>query len=276
MTNKSQLFSILYNQNGTIILTHHQFHECLIKISNKDFSSSQAQHQILSMIPSYIQNICRILYLESVVKDNQQKTIEIISKVSGYSKMYYSNEEKKLVLLATKELQENINSSHSKDVPTIPTIAQLFPNILNQTTIPKLKEIGTSLQQDYTFQIMQNSTSEIIVADLVYENILFDANQVNFIDLDPLILGPKELQIAILLTSNILLQLRDIKLLEMSDITSFYHQWGIQLTRQDLLYLSIFPLLMLSMKNIDINGIGKKPFSLYYKLKTLLLFFTLI
>lgn len=119
--------------------------------------------------------------------------------------------------------------------------------------------------------VAENQT--IIVADMVYENILIEKGAVYFIDLDPLVLGPKRLQCAILLTSNLLLQPHLFKRLSMDLIRRYTRLCGIDnLSREDLIALTIFPLLILSMKQVDIDSLPENYDSIYYKLKTILLF----
>jgi len=49
--------------------------------------------------------------------------------------------------------------------------------------------------------------------------------------------------------------------------------WGIvTITREDLIALTIFPLLILSMRKVDIDSLLENDDSIYYKLKTILLF----
>ena len=49
--------------------------------------------------------------------------------------------------------------------------------------------------------------------------------------------------------------------------------WGIDLiSREDLIALTIFPLLILTMKQVDIDSLPENQDSIYYKLKTILLF----
>ncbi len=270
----SDAFSILYNQNNTLVMEHPKYPEYLLKLSDKDFKSSQLQSEILASIALENNNISRIHHTQIYNNQGKTKTMELIDKLPGSPRREYSETDISNVILATKELQDSLNQSEKKHHKDFPSIGVLFSNIIRQTSNSTLKSIADQIQNDVAYEHFLDAENQtVIVADMVYENILIDKDVIYFIDLDPLVLGPKRLQCAILLTSNLLLQTNLFNCLSMELIRRYMRLWGFEtITREDLIALTIFPLLILSMRQVDIDSLPENDDSIYYKLKTILLF----
>lgn len=71
----SDAFSILYNQNNTLVLEHPKFPEYLLKLSDKNFQASQNQSAILTSFSNKNDLICRIHYTQSFNDKGKPKTI---------------------------------------------------------------------------------------------------------------------------------------------------------------------------------------------------------
>jgi hypothetical protein len=267
-------FSIIYNKNNTLVMEHNKYPEYLLKLSNKDFESSKIQLDILSSIPTENKNICRIHHTQIFEENGNARTMEIIDKLNGITKKEYSKIDIERVIQATKMLNMDLNKYANKYYENLPSIGILLPTIIQNSSNKTLKSLAKIIQNDSAYEsFIDTENQNIIVADLVYENILFANNAINFIDLDPLILGPKELQFSILLTSNILIQSNQFKNLSMDLIKNYAHLWGIErINREVLISLSIFPLLILAMKEVDVDSLPENQDSIYYKLKIILLF----
>jgi len=272
--NGTYTFSIIYKKNNTLVIENPEYPEYLLKLSDKDFKSSQIQSKILSSIPDENNNICRIHHTQIYDDNAKIRTVELIDKLHGTPKPEYSKNDIENVFKATKQLHCKLNESTDKYHKDLPSIGPLFSSIIDSTLNPTLKVIANRVQNDYAYEKFLDAEKQyIIFADMVYENILIDKDKINIIDLDPLILGPKRLQFSILLTSNILIQSNQFKNLSMDLINHYTNLWGIEkISREDLIALSIFPLLILSMKQVDIDLISEKQDSIYFKLKTILSF----
>ena len=274
ITKGSDAFSVIYNQNNTLVIEHPKYPKYLLKLSKKNFKSSQIQSNILSSISNKNNNISRILYTQIYEDNGNKRTMEIIDKLNGKPKKEYSNYDIENVIHATKQLHNNLNENKIKYREKLPFIGDLFSSIVDNTASKKLKSIANRIQNDYAYEkILDIENQFITIADLVYENILIYKDTINFIDLDPIILGPKELQFSILLTSNLLIQSNQFMNLNMKLIKSYANLWGFEKTsREDLISLTIFPLLILAMKQVDIDSLIENTDSMYFKLKTILLF----
>jgi len=272
-TNRSSnSFITLYNQNNTLVLKHLKYPDYLIKLSNKDFESSKKQKDILSLLPNNYNNFSRIYHTQVDNSDGNIRTLEIIDKINGTSKKEYTNLEIINTINSLKKLHTNLNNISNRNKFFFPSLKDLFNGIISNAHM-STKTIATEIQSYKEYSSFINSKQEYItIADLVYENILIDKEQINFIDLDPLILGPKKLQFSILLTSNILIQSNQFKILSINLIKKFFSLYGYNdFNREDLISLSIFPLLILSMRQVDLNTLPKDDSSMYYKLKVILL-----
>ena len=265
-------FSCLYDANNTTVLEHNKYPNLIIKISNKDISSAEIQSKILQTLPSGSNNIGRILDVQTLQLDNKEKTVELIVKMKGYSKQAYTDSDILNVIKQTKILHESINQKRHEYIEQLPPLDMLFSNIINNSPSESLRKIAAEIQNDKAYeQFLDRENQTIIIADMVYENILFDKESVSFIDLDPLIQGPKNLQLSILLTSNILVQQEIFDHLSVELIQQYFQVWEKdRMTRVDLIALTIFPLLILAMKQVNIDELDPKTNSLYYKLKTVL------
>ena len=273
-TNGSGYFSILYDQNDTVVMEHPKYSGFLLKLSNKEFKTSQIQKKILSSIAIENKNICRIYHTQPFEENGKTRTLEVIDKLKGMPKREYSELELETVIREAKKLHVVLNECSDESVVCLPSIGVLFSNIVDHTGNKTLKTMAERIRDDSACDsFMRLEKPSIIVADMVYENILIDKKTVNFIDLDPLILGPENLQFAILLTSNILMQLQQFKRLSMTLIEEYAVLWGKDvIAREDLIALSIFPLLILAMRQVDIETLPEDPDSMYFKLKTILSF----
>jgi len=274
MTNGSDAFKIIYDKNGTLVLEHEKHPDYLLKISDKDYKSSHLQSDILSSIADEHNNISRIHHTQEYSKDGSVKTLELLDKLNGIAKSEYSPSEIENIIKSTKKLHGSLKEISEKYITSLPPLSVIFTGIINSTTSTALKAIADKIKNDKGFGEFLNAPDRCItIADMVYENILIDNGTVNFIDLDPLILGPENLQIAILITSNLLMENSQFDNLSIALIEHYYNVWGIaKISRADIIALSVFPLLILSMRQVDIDNLPKNSDSMYYKLKTILLF----
>jgi hypothetical protein len=270
----SDVFQSLYDKNNTLVLEHPKYPKYLLKLSNKDFQTSQIQSRILSSISTENTNICRIHRTQIHDDNGNTRTMELMDKLNGTSKREYSKSEIASVIRATKQLQDDLNERTDKYHANLPSIGILFSGITKNAENDTLKLIANRIQTDEAYErFLDVEKAYIIVADMVYENILIDKDTVNFIDLDPMILGPKRLQFSILVTSNLLIQSNQFKRLSMGLIECYACLWSNdKITREDLIALSIFPLLILSMRQVDIDTLPENHDSMDFKLKTILLF----
>ncbi len=272
-TNGYENFTYLYNTNGTKVIEHKFLTGYLIKISGKEKSVSDIQMSILNDLPDNLDNVSRIYYNQVFMDDDSNKTLEIIKKLSGAPKELYTLEETKDVIKATKELNLMLNKSSDVFFDSLPNLKDLFYGMVANTKDKDIKNIADKIMNSPSFDTFINSKDcGILVADLVTDNILL-SNSINFIDLDPFIYAPKSLQVAILLSSNILLQESNFKNICLLKIEEYYKIWGKpKVHKTDLIALTIFPLLILTMKQVDYNAIVEDEKSLYYRMKVLLEF----
>src|SRR6056297_2308159 len=171
----SDAFSILYNQNNTLVMEHPNYPEYLLKLSDKDFKSSQLQSEILSAITPKNNHICRIHHTQIYNDNDKQKTMELIDKLPGIPKKEYSETDIINVIRATKELQDSLNKSEKKHHKDLPSIGVIFSGIIGQTSYSTLKSIANQIQNDTAYEhFLDAGNQTIIVADMVYENILID------------------------------------------------------------------------------------------------------
>jgi len=129
----SDAFSILYNQNNTLVLEHPKYPKYLLKLSNKDFRTSQFQLKILSSISTENNNICRIRHTQIYDDNGNARTMELIDKLQGMPKLEYSKSEIANAIQATKQLQGNLNEGADKHHEDLPSIGILFSGIINHT-----------------------------------------------------------------------------------------------------------------------------------------------
>ncbi len=266
-------FTYLYNANGTKVIEHTSITGYLIKISKKEKNVSDIQKKILNTLPDKVNNVSRIYYNQVFMDDDSTKTLEIIEKLSGAPKKIYTAKETKDVIKATKKLNLLLNKSTDDFSSSIPNLKDLFFGMIPNTKDSGIKNIANQIMSDASFDFFMNSQDDgITLADLVTDNILLGSN-INFIDLDPIICAPKSLQIAILLSSNILLQQNNFRNLSFLKIKEYYKIWGeTEVHKTDLIALAIFPLLILTMKQVDYNSIITDEHSMYYKMKVLMEF----
>lgn len=271
---KYDLLSIIYDNNGTTVLEHLDTPRYLVKISNKDLRLSKLQQNLLKGINTEEFSLSKVHHAQSFSYRGENKTLEIIDKLSGVTIKDNTEEEIAGLIKATKSLQEALNQFKGKYQQALPNLNLLFNQILQSVEQPSLRSFGQYLLADTQFQKLINVENDYITfGDMVYENILFHEAKIGFIDLDPLIMGAKELQIAILVTSNILLQKEQFETLSLENIEKIYKIWGFRkLTRVHLLSLCVFPFLILSMKQVDIDQLKPEQESIYYKLKFILYF----
>jgi hypothetical protein len=69
------------------------------------------------------------------------------------------------------------------------------------------------------------------------------------------------------------MQSRQFECLSIGLLERYAEIWGFdRISREDLIALSVFPLLILAMKRVDVESLPENHDSMYYKLKTILLF----
>jgi hypothetical protein len=275
LTNGDQSMKYLYDRNGTQVLYHDQYPDFVIKISHKRKVDSDFQQSLLEQVPSYINNFSRIRYNQGYRLGNQDMTLEVIDFLKGTPLHTYNQQQVHAAIKGIRLLHTSINESSNDTLEELPTLQSIFFGIILGSSSSAVASIGHQLLQQKPFKYyLESNHAYVTIADLVTENILFDRdNNVNFIDLDPFILGPQNLQIAILLSSNILLQDQYIDVLSMEAINNLYRIWGVDtLELHDIFSLMMFPLLMLGMRNVDIARINRNQNPLYYKLSLLLEF----
>src|SRR6056297_2925952 len=135
----SDAFSILYNQNSTMVMEHPKHPEYLLKLSDKEFKSSQIQSEILASITPKNNHICKIHHTQIYNDNGKTKTMELIDKLPGTPKRDYSETDISNVIRATKELQVSLNKSEKKHHKDLPSIGVIFSGIIGQTSYSTLK-----------------------------------------------------------------------------------------------------------------------------------------
>lgn len=267
-------FTYLYDRHGTKILRHADYSDLIIKISNKDKDASDNQMKIVGNIRKDISYISRIFLNQEYYVGDINKTIEVINFLPGKKVEQYNHQQLTIIMKNLRDLHLSIKENQINDV-NLPNIRDLFYGIVANSQDTDLKLIADTLLQNGMFiDYINGENTFITIGDLINDNILIDENDMaSFIDLDPLILGPENLQIAILLSSNILLQKNYLNNMKSSQITDLYHIWGYENANvQDYMALALFPLLMLSIRNVEYSKIEPIESNIFYRLKTLLEF----
>lgn len=274
LSNPEGHFTYIYDQNGTQVLRHGEIRDFLVKLSNRSKQESDFQKELLCNIPKKIENVSRIVYNQEYLSYDGKKTLEIITNLPGSKRLSYNETEMKNVVFGIKEIFQILNNNKKEYTSNLPTLKTLFYSIVSNVKDITIKRIVEKLLNNKTFvEYIDYDNNWLVLADLVSENILIYNSNAYFIDLDPIIVGPENLQFGILMSSNLLLQKEIINNLSIQHIEEMYKIWGKNhIDSYDMLSLVIFPLLMLSLRNVDYNSIKESDSPLYAKLKKLLEF----
>jgi hypothetical protein len=271
LTFKKSNFKIMYEKNGTTILMSKKIKDYIIKLSDIELSTAVFRKAILSDISSKNFHISKTYHLQEVNYMGHPKTLEIMNFVPGSHIQDNSEEEMKRLVIATKDLQIELNKNKDLFIDSLPKISSLFYEMVEHSIDADLNSIGNYLLDDTLFLETLQENQYIIFGDMWNENILFSESQIGFIDLDPLLVGPRDLQFAIFLTSNLLLQKNYFEQLSIKLLDDLYKSWGYEGLKSKHLYtLCLFPLLSLMKKNINYKTIAIDNNSVYFKLKTIL------
>jgi hypothetical protein len=186
--------------------------------------------------------------------ENQICGIQIQTYLPGAPLDHYPHPvESRAIVKATYTLHERLCAVSSRfGSMGIPTIDEVSKNLLATVDDCPMKRTGATLLDDERYnELVAQQEHYLIYGDLWHKNLLFDhtgeETRVRIVDVDPLFLGPKILQPAILFSSYFLVS----SLLYASDcshafdLSELIGYWPEPLNKQDvLLMMQVFPIML--------------------------------
>lgn len=195
---------LLQNENSFVIQIEKK-QTYIIKGSKKDIALVELQKEITSHLLDDSYNIGLILFVEYRLVDRVEYTIEVQTFVSGKPlNLDISNDIEVNVVSAVFQLHHRLSMIDSNIYKgQLMSIREFFPEVVKNGKNSIFKEHGLHLLNDKFFTDILNQDSQgIIYGDVWYQNILIDEDgKIGFIDLDPLLIGPEELQFSLMISS---------------------------------------------------------------------------
>lgn len=155
---------------------------------------------------------------------------------------YPDDETKKLIVDAVYEFTNRLKeaSSEYKDLG-IPNAYQIFEYFLENTAESKMKEKLKEVMENNSFtSVLSLGDQYLFHGDLWRQNILIENNTISIIDLDPLFYGPKNMQLAVLMSAYFLLTkiLNDDN--DHIDFNYIISLWPEEVNKEEILLLMMY------------------------------------
>ncbi len=148
----------------------------------------------------------------------------------------------KLIVEGVYEFTKRMHEASSEYTDLgIPNAYEIFEYFLDNTPESNMKEVLKTVMSDDKFSSILSSDEQYLFhGDLWRQNILINENSISIIDIDPLFFGPKNMQLAILISAYFLLT----KILnEGNDHIDFNYLislWPEEVDKDEILYLMLY------------------------------------
>jgi thiamine kinase-like enzyme len=255
---KNKKATLLFKDATSFLIKIEHKKAYVIKGSQKGFSVAERQRKISSKLLDEKYNLGQIIYIVRRDIDSVIYTIEVQEFVAGKPISLDLNRVEELnVISAVFHLHSRLSQ-----INTLPyerqliTVNEFFPKVVKHGKDSKFKKYGMLLLNDsYFLELMNQESQCIIYGDVWYKNILIDEKgKIGFIDLDPLLIGPPELQFSLLLSSffiYIYLQKDNIKNFSLKRLVNLWPA-HIEIEKvKSLLY--VYPVLLGIMKTDELS-----------------------
>ena len=243
--------TILYDNGKTRVYRIDTPDPIIVRVVKGDTSSYQFQSSLLEEISAQDNLTARILHWETKIIGNRSYGIQVQTYVPGKSLDHYPNrEQSKRIVNAVYNLQQRLCAATSKfETSLISNIHNALKSLYSLVNDCPIKTAASKLfRQERYHDLISQPEQFLIYGDLWFKNIHIDQFRnkidVRFVDIDPILLGPKILQPAILYSSYFLLSALTFiqKKIEFFDLDVLLSYWPEPLTKDDvLLMMLVFP-----------------------------------
>ena len=226
----------------------------IVRIAPGSKDHYRFQAELLEAIADKDNMTVRILHWEMREIENQICGIQIQTYLPGTPLDHYPSPAESLAIVeASYVLHQRLCAVSSMlGSKGIPNIAQTSKNLLASAVDSPMKEAGDKLLKDPRYNELITEGEECLTyCDFWPQNLLLehtsDGVKVRIVDIDPLILGPKILQPAMLLSSYFLIMsaLYAPDASHVFDLDELLGYWPESLNRQDvLLLMQVFPIML--------------------------------
>jgi hypothetical protein len=224
----------------------------IVRVAQDDVSSYKSQAALQSETAAQDGLTARILCWETRKIQDQVLGIQVQTFIPGKPIEGYPNREQAQAIVgAVYKLQDRLCRA-SKKIGTndIPSFHKVIQQIIPLVDDCPIKTAAIALMENERYlELISQPEQCLIYGDLWYKNLLLDQTGgqtvVRFIDIDPLLLGPKLLQPAILFSSYflfyaLLFEPNPPELFNLDELLSF---WPQPLDKKDiLLMMQVFPI----------------------------------
>jgi len=244
-------YTILYDKGNTKVYRIDTPNPIIIRVAEGDTSSHQFQAALLEELAAQDELTARILYWEIREIGDKPYGIQVQTYIPGKPLGHYPNKEQsKAIVGAIYNLHKRLCIASSRlGISSIPDIHKTVQQLYSLVDNCPIKAAATKLLEQKRYLELISQTEQCIIhGDLWYKNIHIEQTQneidVRLVDIDPLILGPKILQPAILFSSYFLLTALTIdpNAQEIFDLDGLLSYWPEPLNKKDvLLMMQLFP-----------------------------------
>jgi Ser/Thr protein kinase RdoA (MazF antagonist) len=244
--------TLIYDNGRTKVYQIGTSDPLIVRVLKGDASSYQFQATLLEAVATRDNLSARILYWETKEIENQAYGIQVQTYIPGKPiESYPTGEQSQAIIQAVYHLQQRLCMVTSKvKTDSIQSIHNIIQQRYSLVKDCPIKESAAKLlEQKRYLELISQSKQCVIHGDLWYKNIHLEqiANQIDarFIDFEPLILGPKILQPAILFSSYFLLSalLFEPTRLNLFNLDELLSYWPAPLNKDDiLLMMLVFPI----------------------------------
>jgi len=232
----------------------------IVRVLEGDASSYQFQAALLEDVAAQDNLSARILYWETKEIENQAYGIQVQTYIPGKPiESYPTGEQSQAIVHAVYHLQQRLCTVTSKvktdSIQSIHNIIQQRYSLVKDCPIKG--SAAKLLEQKRYLGLISQPEQCVIHGDLWYRNIhleqIGNETTVRLIDFEPMILGPKILQPAILFSSYFLLSalLFESTRQNLFNLDELLSYWPVSLNKDDiLLMMLVFPIALGLLKEI--------------------------
>ena len=245
-------YTILYDIGKTRVYRINMPNPMIVRVVEGDASSYKFQTSLLAELAAQDNLTARILHWETKEVGNKQYGIQVQTNVPGKSLEHYpTREQSKAIVNAVYNLQQRLCVETSKvETSPITNIHNALKHLYSLVNDCPSKIAASKLfRQERYHDLISQPEQFLIYGDLWFKNIHIDQFRnkidVRFVDIDPILLGPKILQPAILYSSYFLLSALTFipKKIEFFDLDVLLSYWPEPLKKDDvLLMMLVFPI----------------------------------
>ncbi|XMB86854.1 phosphotransferase [Mycoplasmatota bacterium WC44] len=251
--NKSDKYSYkLIHDKGTKVYLVEIDKPFIVRIAAGHEGKYKFDEELLECIHEVDNLTAKVLYWEVREINGEKLIVQVQTYLPGIAlNKYPNNLEKEAIVESTYKLHQRLckvsNQFSSLGIPSVDKIIEVM--VGNATDCILKKEAIKLLENNRFKEIIVSNETFLCHGDLWPENILLekksDKAEVKFIDLDPVVYGPKDLQPAILFSSYFLLGSYLFNQLYEFDIDELIKLWPEELNKNDILLLMlIFPIVI--------------------------------